>query len=122
MIAVLQGYKEGKPIQSATKGEDNWKTTVPPCWDFDMFDYRIKPEEPKPKYRPYQCTKEVLEDVKKKGMFACNLGVYFSISAITHERIWFPMNENGSDKDFNWPEAFDCFKWPDGTPFGVKEE
>jgi hypothetical protein len=50
MIAVLQAHKDGKKIECRTKWEECWKAApTNPCWNFDLYDYRIKPEPPKPK-------------------------------------------------------------------------
>lgn len=50
MIAVLQADKEGKTIEWSTKGlgEPRWTADVN-RWNFSSFDYRVKPEPPKPR-------------------------------------------------------------------------
>lgn len=47
MIAVIQAHKEGKQIQS--RRGDWWIDIFEPSWDFSKYDYRIKPEPPKPR-------------------------------------------------------------------------
>lgn len=58
MIEVMQAYADGKKIEF---GSDNpiastkWKEAVNPTWDWDNFDYRVKPE---PHYVPYDSVDE----------------------------------------------------------------
>lgn len=53
MIAVIQAHKEGKPIQFRLPG--SYWTDSPghlehgPYFDFDQFQYRIKPDPRKPR-------------------------------------------------------------------------
>lgn len=47
IIAVVQAHEAGKKIQFREHGEVDWTDTEKPCWNFDMFDYREKPEEKK---------------------------------------------------------------------------
>lgn len=53
MIAVIQAHKEGTPIQAQLKrGGGPWQefTDSLECgWDTWTWDYRIKPEPPKPR-------------------------------------------------------------------------
>jgi hypothetical protein len=49
MIAVIQAHKERKEIQSCLKGNDDWRDVLDPYWDFRTFNYREKPEPPKPR-------------------------------------------------------------------------
>ena len=49
MIAVMQAAKEGKAIQSRRSDycdiDENWKDTPEPIWNWDTYDYRVKPAE-----------------------------------------------------------------------------
>ena len=47
---LKKAHKEGKVIQCANKGFDNWDDCVKPFW-YDTLQYRIKSE---PKYRPWK--------------------------------------------------------------------
>jgi len=42
MIKVLQAHKEGKTIETKRIGRGEW-TEVSPCWNFQEFEYRVKP-------------------------------------------------------------------------------
>jgi hypothetical protein len=50
MITVLQADKDGKVIQCRhLYNDDEWADSLIPCWNFGNFEYRIKPEQPKPR-------------------------------------------------------------------------
>lgn len=43
--AVMLAAADGKAIESRMVGAQvPWGPSVRPCWDFEMFEYRIKPE------------------------------------------------------------------------------
>lgn len=47
MIAVLQAAKAGKAIQCKGKRDKEWSDITPfenATWDFNLADYRVKPE------------------------------------------------------------------------------
>ena len=64
MIAVMQAYADGKKIQIADKGSKDWADygTGEPVWDWDAFDYRIKPEE-----KPVRMTNRQLAEWLARG-------------------------------------------------------
>lgn len=44
MIAVVTAYRDGKQIEfRRNDGEPKWLDNVSPRWNFESFDYRIKP-------------------------------------------------------------------------------
>lgn len=43
-IAVMQAADDGKKIQVSLKGEANWFGIDAPAWNWDRFDYRVKPK------------------------------------------------------------------------------
>ena len=51
MIAVMQAAKEGKAIQSRLRThrdiDEFWSYVLAPSWDWSVFDYRVKPAEPR---------------------------------------------------------------------------
>lgn len=51
-ITVMQAYKEGRIIECKPKykKEDVWEVLQEPVWNWQDFNYRVKPE---PKHRPY---------------------------------------------------------------------
>lgn len=49
-IAVMQAWVDGKEIEVKSKGYQNgWINAEGPCWDWKTYDYRVKPEERKPR-------------------------------------------------------------------------
>lgn len=56
-ITIMQGFVNGEPLQvrmkvHASRRNENWADTHDPRWDWDRYDYRIKPvEETTEKYR-----------------------------------------------------------------------
>ena len=68
---VVNGYFEDELIVYKEKGvkNDPWRpiNDVPYNWDFDHYEYRIKPEEKKEdKYVPFENTQELIEAWEKK--------------------------------------------------------
>ena len=47
MIAIMQAYEDGQPIQYKLRWQGDWAESSPPAWDWSMIDYRVKPAEPK---------------------------------------------------------------------------
>lgn len=52
-IAVMQAFKEGKTIEYKNKAHDGWSVNSDPAWNFDDYDYRVKPEPNPTKYKPF---------------------------------------------------------------------
>jgi len=47
MIEVMQAFEDGKEVQSRYSESElgaDWFEASDPCWDWDEFEYRIKPE------------------------------------------------------------------------------
>jgi hypothetical protein len=44
MIAVIKHHRDGGKVEVAHKRGSCWESTISPCWDFQSFDYRAKPE------------------------------------------------------------------------------
>lgn len=51
MIEILQAYDRGEEIESGDKIRDFWVDLTSPSWNFNKFDYRIKPKEEKRKFK-----------------------------------------------------------------------
>ena len=49
MIKVMQHYENGGEIEIRLKNNnrDNWRPTNNPSWNWNIYDYRIKPEKQK---------------------------------------------------------------------------
>lgn len=50
MVEVIQAHQEGKTLEARDIGTSAWtRCRQPPSWDFRDYEYRIKPEPPKPR-------------------------------------------------------------------------
>lgn len=129
-IEVMKSYTEGKTVQSKAVIGDKWQDDSNPCWDWNHFEYRIKPEL---EYRPYESNVELFNDyfVKKGkeeiehifgGLWLKNKenGVEYLVNAL---------NVNGDVDscdimigDFwcTFERAFEKFVYLNDTPFGKK--
>nr|DAD67415.1 MAG TPA: hypothetical protein [Siphoviridae sp. ctt5z12] len=43
MIEVMQAYVRGEAIEVSDKGASNWSEIKYPLWDWNSFEYRVKP-------------------------------------------------------------------------------
>jgi hypothetical protein len=68
MIEVMQAYADGKGIERRCKHDlsEKWEDAKDPGWNWNLFDYRIKPEKAEPRYRPYKDTDEMIADWKER--------------------------------------------------------
>lgn len=46
MIEVMQAYTKGEAIEVSVKGADDWSEIKYPLWDWNSFEYRVKPKKP----------------------------------------------------------------------------
>ena len=63
IIAVVKAHSEGKIIEYKHRNEEEWHIVEKPIWQFDVCDYRTKPES---KLRPYTYA-ELSEALKQHG-------------------------------------------------------
>jgi len=75
MIEVMQAYADGKGIERRCKHDlsEKWEDAKDPGWNWNLFDYRIKPEKAEPRYRPYKDTDEMIADWDKR----CNANTHW---------------------------------------------
>lgn len=137
MIEIMKASQEGKRIEIKSKLSENdaWTDITFPNWNWVEYDYRIKPENKTPTYRPYKSIEEMYEDIKKRldenyggmqhpvfsGMWLKQKD-YYDIAAqitgvvnMTNQEIllgqgWIKLNT-----------AFNDWVYLDGTPFGIEE-
>lgn len=125
-IEVEMAYLDGKEIEYNRIDNDkpNWKSVSIPIWDWDSFDYRVKPEAPKPKVRPYANADEIMQAIKEHGGYVKEDNTYRYIKKFTcHEtgHITYSLSGWGSTNTRDWESIHDKIVWADGTPFGVLE-
>lgn len=119
LIKIMQAFLKGEAIECKTReSEDlpsNWFTHDVDYWNTDTYMYRIKPE---PQYRPFKSEEECWTEMKNHqpfGWVQVN-GNYTNIVKLGGK-----MNEMFvNSRHYNWYNAYKCFTFADGTPFGMK--
>lgn len=124
---VVLAYANGKNIQIAHWGTEDWKPCVNPTFQFGNYRYRAKPE---PKYRPFKNADECWQEMQKHQPFGwitlqCGQksGSKASIIKLTDNCFYFVGDGSGICHNlYNY--EFDKHFWlfADGTPFGIKLE
>jgi len=175
MIAVMTAFRDGKKIEQKDWEDDNRVDCERPIWDWSVFEFRIKPEEqkpkyinidkavewfgkylfeigypddwvrdshvlengekrfrkammkqynikpekPKPTYRPYKSAEELEEGIKEHGLWLRKKGLNLKVMIIGYinERVY-TVNE----KCETFEIMFEYYEWADGTPFGRRVE
>ena len=69
IIEIIQDYEKGAQIQEKEIVDDveyysKWEDVENPLWNFENYDYRVKP---KPKYVPFSTAEQFLEAQEKHG-------------------------------------------------------
>lgn len=128
MIEVMKAYTEGKHVEYRGTKNDPWREAIP-RWDWNNFEYRIKPEKEEPKYRPYKDVNEMLDDINKcletikHPIFGeiwlnhTNRGLMIPINGIDKSENKILLGDNW----YNFNEAFLNYAYLNGKPFGIKE-
>lgn len=78
-IEVMQAFIDGKEIEYRLFTPTNsmlWKISQTPMWNFDKYEYRIKPSEPEYVYPIYKRLKKRPETIIK--FTSINAGIYIS--------------------------------------------
>nr|DAO50093.1 MAG TPA: hypothetical protein [Caudoviricetes sp.] len=134
-IKVMQAYVEGKQKQYVDSETEDWADIESPIWNWDTYDYRIKPE---PEYRPFKNADECWQEMLKHQPFGwvkrkCNKPSYELLACISEN------NENNEApvcfasygsvdrgvvirSSSRFDKMFNVFTFADGAPFGAKEE
>lgn len=118
-ISVMHAYREGKTIQVRKTEKEEWHDIGHidrPAWNWQNFDYRVKPELPKPKYRPFESAEEVMKAIKEHSVILKRLSTskYKTIREYDYEYIWIGLNEIGD----SYKSVFENYTFADDTPFG----
>lgn len=119
----LQAFADGKAIECRTKPSAVKGTSVPNDWTemteiefWNNTEYRIKP---KPKYRPFENSKECWAEMLKRQPFGWVVGrrdgVMYLIRCLEYVSVY-------TSIQYSFKDAFDKFVFADLVPFGVKVE
>ena len=117
MLPIFKAFAEGKTIQILNEGE--WCDLYDTDFKSSIDKYRIKPE---PKHRPFNDQEECWNEMHKHPDFgwvkAHNTGHLCQINCFYYgNRIGIDCNDL-----ISFRRAFDDYLFPDGAPFGIKEE
>ena len=118
LLPIIKAFAEGKEIEYYDCNDDDWIKTDTPIWA-SKINYRIKPE---PKYRPFKTQEECWNEMHKHPDFGWikshNTGHLCQINCFYYG------NHIGIDNKvaINFVCAFNDYLFPDGAPFGIKEE
>lgn len=125
MRQILDSMEQGRPIQAQTVNTDcpdEWDNYTSNTPNFFAFRYRIKPEPPKKKWRPF---KDVDEFIKAAG----GLGAIWVKRKADNRLVLVSSIDNSSGDcvflTLCWVSfscLFDCYTFADGTPCGVEEQ
>ena len=119
---IMLAFADGAEIQYSHKGKDNWINWInefSPSFDWQTFDYRIKPES---KYRPFKTQEECWNEMHKHP----DLGYIKNIVRDEIVQIMRIGDEELNVLDYTispyaFGLSFQTFVFTDGEPFGIKE-
>lgn len=118
-LPIMRAFAEGKTIQVRINNDSSWTDLLDDKLEIsNLYEYRIKPE---PKYRPFksqeECWNEMLKHQPLGWLRSKRIkDVYQLITIRNHEiRIF-------ADLPLYFSRAYREYEFPDGTPFGIKEE
>ena len=117
LLPIILAFSEGKTIQ--TWDESKWVDLDETAFFASTDIYRIKPE---PKYRPFRSREECWQEMNNHSDFGwltrIDTGNFEHINTVCQEKIRFAV----SIEYYRYEDAFKYYKFPDGTPFGIKED
>lgn len=124
-IKIMQAYTNGEIIEEKRFSFDHteWVESIDPSWQWDKFDYRIKP---RPKYRPFKDAHECWEEMKNHQPFGY---IHFADDDLYHNIIMLASEQGCQEAHIRignctvrgLTEAFHICTFADGTPFGIRE-
>lgn len=115
MMPIIEAFSEGKEIQ-ILDDVYGWVEMKNLILNWSPNFYRIKPE---PKYRPFKSREECWQEMQKHqpfGWIRSNIsGILYLIDSVSDVMSF--------NKLFiSYKDVFECNKFADGTPFGIKED
>lgn len=116
LLPIMEAYSEGKTVQ--IWDESKWVDLDEVSFSASPDKYRIKPE---PKYRPFKSREECWQEMHNHSDFGwltrIDTGNFERIKSVCQETIEFVVTTS-----YLYEDAFKYYKFPDGTPFGIKED
>lgn len=124
LLSIIQAFAEGKTIQVRINNNDTWTDLLDNKLEISkLFEYRIKPE---PKYRPFKNKEECWNEMLKHQPFGYIVNEHNNVAHING----LSLDINGDLRIhlsycfgvINAEDAYNLYKFADGTPFGMKGE
>ena len=114
MTDIMLAFDRGEQIEFRYR-EIEWRDTNKPIWDWNHFDYRVKP---KTKYVPFETAEEFLEAQRNNGYLVSNKGKFLEAYINGRDTI---IISNSYSREFELISLNDLFRnygFKDGTPCG----
>ena len=114
MTDIMLAFDRGEQIEFRYR-EIEWRDTNKPIWDWNHFDYRIKP---KTKYVPFDTAEEFLEAQRNNGYLVSNKGKFLEAYINGRDTV---IISNPYSREFELISLNDLFRnygFKDGTPCG----
>ena len=114
MTDIMLAFDRGEQIEFRYR-EIEWRDTNKPIWDWNHFDYRVKP---KTKYVPFETAEEFLEAQRNNGYLVSNKGKFLEAYINGRDTV---IISNPYSREFELISLNDLFKnygFKDGTPCG----
>ena len=123
MIDVMQAYDRGEQIEVnyLYVNKDYWIACGTPIWDWNNFDYRVKPKK---SYVPFETAEEFLTAYRKHGEFIENKESGEKMNAYVDKNgiVILSTALNCTYTFENIRTLFGYYKFSDGTPCGKEVE
>lgn len=125
MKEIIDAIEQGKDIQykCINDDDDTWDDFSPVNPDFITFRYRIKPEEPKKKWRPFKDVDEFITAAGGLGAIWLKDKENLQLELVTS------INYRASFEPIRLANSWVClsvlllnYTFADGTPCGVEED
>ena len=117
-IKVMQAYVEGKQIQY--KDDEVWIDIKYPDWDWNNWEYRIKPE---PNFRPFINVEECWQQMQKHPPFGWikdkEDGYYYMVTTVDAAEGSKYISISGNNI-WSLEDTMSEFTFADGAPFGIE--
>lgn len=129
MIEIMKAYTEGKHIEYRGTKNDPWCEAIP-RWDWNNFEYRIKPEST---YRPYKDANEFRDHW---DTMTTPGDTWQPVKDSLFKGVWLKDKTTGGIEQVlgcsgklvhigfgncSFDEMLEFYTYLDGTPFGIKE-
>ena len=123
MIEVMQAFERGEKIEVhySYDHKDYWVSCGTPVWDWNNFDYRVKPKK---SYVPFETAEKFLTAYRKHGEFIENKESGEKMNAYVDKNgiVILSTALNCTYTFESIRTLFGCYKFSDGTQCGKEVE